>query len=63
MNSQESVIDDASQREEVKRIHEHVIDFLVVLVETLSSEIEEVCHLSTLVIASNEGNRIGKGDL
>lgn len=54
MHCQEAVVDDASKREEVERVHEHVVDFLIVLVETLSAEVEEVGHLSALVIAANK---------
>ena len=54
MNRQEAVIDDAGQRKEVKGVHEHVIDLLVKLVKAFRSEIEEIGHLSALVISTNK---------
>ena len=54
------MVDDAGQREQVERVHEHVIYFLVELVETLCSEIKEICHLSALVISTNKRDGIRK---
>lgn len=59
MHGQESPVDDAGQWEQVEAIHEHVVYLLVVLVQTLRFEVKEICHLSALVIASDERDSSG----
>lgn len=63
MHSKEPVIDDASEGEVIERVHENIIDFLVVFIETLRPEVEETCHLSALVVTSKEVNSLWIGHL
>lgn len=54
VHRQEAVVDDAGQRKQVERVHKHVVNLLVIFVKTLRAEVEEVSHLSALVIASDK---------
>lgn len=60
MDCEEPMVDDAGEREEVETVHEHVVNLLIVLVDALCPEIEEVGHLPALVVASDEGHRVGE---
>ena len=56
MHCEEALVDDASEREEIEALHKKIVDFLIVFVETLAPKIEEVGHLSALVVSSDEGH-------
>lgn len=56
MKSQELIVDEAGNGQGIKGLHEQIVDLLIVLVQALSSEIEELSHLSALVIASQHVN-------
>lgn len=60
MHREESAIHDASQGEQIKRIHEHVVNFLVKFVEALASKVEKGGHLSAFVISPDKVDSFGK---
>jgi len=47
----------------IKRVHKHVINFLVILVQTFSLEVEETCHLPALMVSSEEKDLIFEANL
>lgn len=56
MQSKELVIDEAGDGQCIKGLHEEFIRFLVILVDTLSSEVEKLSHLPALVVAPQHVN-------
>mmetsp|Transcript_129662 Transcript_129662/g.276607 ORF Transcript_129662/g.276607 Transcript_129662/m.276607 type:complete len:220 (-) Transcript_129662:473-1132(-) len=63
MHCQELSVDRRCQRQGVKRVHESVVDILVVLVLALLPKVEEAGHLAALVIAAQHPNSFGVQDL
>ncbi len=62
MESEKLSIYDRSERKLIERVHYHVVDFLVVLVDALLSKVVGRGHLSALVIASEQEYQIRIGD-
>jgi hypothetical protein len=60
MQGKKFVVDKTCNWEGIKTFHEEVVDFLIILVETLCSKVEELGHLSALVVPSEHVNRLGK---
>ena len=56
MRCEELLIQDAGQRNQVKRIHQSVVNVLIVFIQAFVSEVEERSHLSAFVIASYKGD-------
>lgn len=52
MQCKELVVDEASNGQCIKGLHEELVYFLVVFIEALCSKVKELSHLSALVIAS-----------
>ena len=50
MHGEELPIQYTAKRESIETFTEPVISFLVIFIETFTSEIEKTCHLSTFVI-------------
>lgn len=63
MKCYEFLINNRTKRKQVKRIHKHVVNFLVIFVKALSLEVKEVCHLSALVVTPQEENFVFEADL
>ena len=57
VESKELIIDEAGDGKSIKSLHEKVVDFFIIFVKCFSSEIEEGCHLTALVIASQHVDR------
>ena len=51
MQSKKFIIHQARDWQSIETFHKEIIDFLVVLVKALRSEIKELSHLSTFVVA------------
>ena len=57
---EELLIQNAGQRNQVKRIHQSVVNVLIVFIQAFVSEVEERSHLSAFVIASYKGDCVWK---
>lgn len=58
MQGQELVVDNASEWNQIKGVHNEVIDLLVVLVFALLLEVEKAGHLPALMVAPQEEHRV-----
>jgi len=56
MQGQKLVIDKARNGEGIESFHEELVGLLIVLVDTLRSEVEELGHLAALVVPSQHVN-------
>ena len=52
MESEELVVHETGDGQRVESLHEQVVGLLVILVDALSSEIEELGHLTALMVPS-----------
>lgn len=58
MNSQESIIDNSSNWQSLKEITIKLVDFLIICFEALIAKVIESCHLTRLMIASQQINSV-----
>ena len=63
MHRQKLSVEDAGEGEGVEAVDEPLVGLLVALVQALRSEVEEVGHLTTLVVASKHADGFGVVDL
>ena len=63
MHSQKFPVYYGRQRKEVEGLHKLLVNFLVVLVQALGSEVEKRSHLPALMVASQKMKAIWKSQL
>jgi hypothetical protein len=63
VNSQKLPVDDSCQGKQIEAFHEFFVNFLVVFVKALRSEIEKGSHLAALVVASQKVDRVREPQL
>jgi len=63
MHTEELPIENTAQRQYIKKVHDALIDFLVVLMKTFRPKVEERRHLATFMISSEHNDIAGEVDL
>ena len=63
MQGQKLPIDQTGNRDQVERIHQEVVDLLVVLVEAFLPKVEEGGHLAALMVSPQKINGMGVANL
>ena len=56
MKPNKLIINNTSDRKQIKRVHEQIVKFLIIFVKAFLTEVEETGHLSAFVVASKEKN-------
>jgi len=59
MQGEELVVDETTDGEGIEGLHEEVVGLLIVLVDALGPEVEELGHLSALMVAPQHVDRGG----